>query len=155
MFEYLTNKILDISSLSLADTAKIHASIEYMYNDKFQCNSKEAQLFKRYMNDPQAERKVKHLMESHRNLSFCNRKSDSPVHYVSDFGYNSCLCQFLHPLISYYLLICESFERGVMPHEGSLSEQSAMLIDVIYLIQNLKNEHMEKVRKEASKNTKG
>lgn len=125
--------------------------MEYMYNEKFQCREKERKLYERYSSDPNAQNKVNHILLAHKNSSFCDRKSDKPVHYVDRFGYNSCLCNFSHSLIHYFLIVEENFNRGVMPHSGPLSDQSAYIIDAIYLIQSLKNQHIEEMKKESSK----
>jgi hypothetical protein len=133
------------------DTALIHASMEYLYNEKFQCKSKEQKLYERYASDPQASRKVGHIIRAHQEASFCNKKSPTPIHYVDRYGFNSCLCNFQHPLIHYFITITDNFNRSVMPHEGCLSDQSAYVLDVIYLIQNLKDKYLEEMKKESSK----
>lgn len=147
----MTSKILDISYLSLEDTALIHSSLEYLYNSKFQCDDKERKLYERYSSDVNASKKVEHILKAHREHSYCDKKSDKPIHFVDKFGFNRCLCNFKHPLIHYFLIVTENFNKGVMPHEGSLSDQSAYILDAIYLIQNLKDKYLEEMRKESSK----
>lgn len=101
---------------------------------------------KRYAGDIQAEKKIAHILKAHRDNSGCDLHLDKPMHYLDKYGYNSCLCNFPNPLINYFNIITDNWDLGVMPHEGCLSNQSARVLDAIYLIKSLRQEHLEKLR---------
>lgn len=122
--------------------------MEQQLNPKFQCKSKEMELETRYANDPKGPKKIAHIMAMHQELSCCNSYKDHPVHTVDRFTFNSCLCNYEHLLMNYYLIVTDNYDRAVMPHVGSLSDQSARMLDIIYLIRSIRLEHQEKLRKQ-------
>lgn len=128
--------------------------MELFNNPKFQCESKESDLQERYINDSQAERKIKHLLLAHSEASGCDRYDDKPLHYLDNFGYNSCFCNFTHPLIHYYLTLSENYERGNLPHSGCISDQSSRIIDIINLINFLKQDFQLKMQEEMQNKAK-
>ena len=49
--------------------------------------------------------------------------------------------------MSWFMECEEAFSKGILPYDGSLSEQPAKIMEVIYLLQSLKmdyNIHMQK-----------
>lgn len=125
--------------------------MENLLNEDFQCDSKETALMDRYFDDPQADRKIAHALLAHKERSGCNKFLDTPINHLDKFSFNSCLCNFKNPLIHYFITITDNYERGVLPHNGSLSEQSARLIDVILLISSIRQEHLAKMRERLEK----
>ena len=154
MWEYVTDRILSVSAITFEDEALIRATMELNQNPVFQCNSKVDTLLKRYSLDPDADRKIDHLMKAHSTRSGCDRYEENPLHTVGRFNYHSCLCNFNHPLIHYFFTITDLYEKGTLPHSGSISDQSARLVDIIQLIQMLRQEYtnkmQEKLHKEAN-----
>lgn len=125
--------------------------MECSLNDLFKCDTKRSDLEKRYASDSQAERKINHIILAHQNSSGCNKHLDSPLHFIDQFGYHSCLCNFKNPLINYFNVITDQWEKGVFPHQGCLSDQCARLIDVIYLIKSLRQDHLDKLQDQLEK----
>lgn len=123
--------------------------MEMHLNPSYQCEFKEDEIRKRYISDPQRDKKVSHIMNAHRERNGCGKYFTNSKHYVDRFGFNSCFCGYQHPLIHYYIVLTDNYDKGVLPHSGSLSDQSAYVMDIIYLIRSIRLEHQEKLKKES------
>lgn len=137
--------------ISLYEEATIRASLEVMQNPKFQCPSKESDLETRYSLDSRADVKIQHALTAHALINSCDEYQDKVVHTLDRFGYNSCLCNYSYSLIYYFSILLENYEKGNLPFEGSISDQPSRVIDIIYLIQALKQEYKQKLQKEQTK----
>jgi hypothetical protein len=56
------------------------------------------------------------------------------------------LSNFKYPLFGYVITLFQNYERGVMPFEGSVSEQPAQLMDIFSLLEALKAEQETKLK---------
>ena len=63
------------------------------------------------------------------------------MHEIDDLLFHTCVCNFKHPLMSWFMECEEAFSKGILPYEGSLSEQPAKIMEVIYLLQSLKMDY--------------
>ncbi len=48
------------------------------------------------------------------------------------------ITRFKSSKLSYLLVLLDNYERGNLPHPGSISEQPAQLMDMIHVLQNIK-----------------
>jgi hypothetical protein len=68
------------------------------------------------------------------------------------------LSRFKYPLFGYALQLFENYERGLLPFEGSVSDQPAQVMELFSVIQNLRFEQekkqMEKIKQNGRRQRK-
>lgn len=142
LWEYVSNQIIKISTLSLYDYVCIKAHYTYISEDKFNCDEK----IKKYGKRTGYER-AKEMVQKENG---CNQYFDNIKYYVDNIGYKSCLCTFKHPDMNYYLTLFNQYDKGVLPFKGSLTEQPNKIVEVFNLITGLKaereQESLEKIK---------
>lgn len=77
-------------------------------------------------------------------------------------SFESCGLRFTKPtehlkfdLINYVLTLFEIYEKGSLPFPGSASEQPAQIMEIFFLLNQLKSESQIKLSKEISKQSNG
>lgn len=141
-------EIKRVSELGLNEYIKILANWEYITNPALNCNEKR-KLYK----DPKK-------LEDFENRNGCGFKITKGVRYKLDddrVGIHSCCCDHLHDNFNHILFLHGQFEKGMLPFQGSLSDQPAQIIEIFSLIERLKLKEQQKQQRaaqEAAKSSK-
>lgn len=142
MWNWVYTNIYNISSISIADVALIKASWYALTDEKFQCRK----MFEKLSQRSDAEIVIR-LEKQKRG---CGVYTDSPKIVIDDeFGFHTCLCEpsLHHPNINELLFLFENFKRGLLPYNGSITDQPAQIIEMFQLIENLHFEREQAIQK--------
>lgn len=66
-----------------------------------------------------------------------------------NFIFHKCLCNFRNDSFSYYMQLYNSYKLGMLPFEGSVSDQPAAIMEAFSVIDRLQNERQEQETKKA------
>jgi len=143
MWEYVYQKIWQISTLNTFDIICLKANFNYIAYDQFRCEQKIEEYAARSDYDH-----AKTLVET---ANGCGVIADDVKYTVDGVGYKSCFCTYKHPLFDRYLFLYNNYHRGIMPFEGPITRQPAYLIDAFTILDNLKHEKEEDDRKNQEK----
>lgn len=127
------------------DYARLIANWEYITNPAFNCVEKK----KLYKNPKQ--------LEDFENRNGCGLKITKYVRHKLDddrLGFHSCVCDHLHDNFNHILFLQSQFEKGMLPFDGSLSDQPAQIIEIFNLIERLKLKEQRKQQKAAEEAAK-
>lgn len=140
---------MGISALSLADVAQIKAAWYALTDEKFQCTKIFEKLSQR--NDAEV------VIQVEKNRRGCGVFTAEPKVVIDNqIGFHTCLCNpdFHHPNMSEILFLFENYKRGVLPYNGTLTEQPAQLMEIFQLIENLHFEREQKTQEAAQSKAK-
>ena len=68
----------------------------------------------------------------------CKTVSKDAVQQIDNLKFYTCTCNYRYPLMSWLIQCVDGWEKGILPYNGSLSDQPAKIMDAIYLLQRLK-----------------
>lgn len=128
------HQILDLSSISEYDYARIKASWVNLTDDNFQCARAEEE----YSNRRNAEVDI-----SYRRIEKgCGKMFENPRVIIDSIGFHSCLC---HPSFQYenmggIISIYEDYKNGMLPDKGGSLDQTSYNMDLIGLVGQLHDE---------------
>jgi len=146
LWEYIYQKVWQISTLSTFDLVCIKANFNYIAYDQFRCEQKIEEYAVRSTYE-----KAKVLVES---ANGCGVIHDKVKWEVDGVGYKSCFCTYKHPEFNRYLFLYNNYSKGIMPFEGPVTRQPAFIIDVFTILDNLKHEKEDDDRKKEEKENK-
>ncbi len=82
----------------------------------------------------------------------CDRIVDKSIYEVDGFEYNTCMCNFIHPELDLFLTYFTEYEtHGNWPYKGTIADQPNYIVEVIKLLQSLKNKKEIEDNKAAQK----
>lgn len=123
------------SYLSVAEERVIRTSLHCIDDERFQC-----------FRCPETSREKKMCEKVSTNVHF---KLDQDLHF------KTCPGNFYRPEIIPLLEMFRSYEAGVMPYPGSLSEQPNKLIEAMGVISQYKHMVKENERRRAAMKARG
>ena len=130
---------MDASGISQADTIKLYSSFVYMTTDALNCKKT-------------SERTTKDKTIVQHNCDFHYKRK---IFELDDITWYSCLCRFIHPSFHQLMVLSKQYEKGILPDEGGMLEQSNLLIEHLELLDYLKNLHKEQQHKENERKQNG
>ena len=136
--------------MSNYDYATIKATWLNQTDPNFQCKKAEEILSKRKDADV--------VIKLRRKENGCGVMKDSPKIMLDEIGYHSCLCNqsYQNPLLHALIELSDDCENGILPESGGSLDQSAMTMELISLINSLKQERQIKLQElEAKRNKHG
>lgn len=132
VWHLVVRRIDEVSSLSLVESALMVGQYQHTLSGK---GSSESTLTERgYSEAALVEARIKAL------------GSFRPVESAG-FRFTQPLDRFRSDILGYSLFLFENYERGQLPFPGSVSEQPAQIMEIFALIQTLRAEQDEKLRK--------
>lgn len=88
-------------------------------------------------------------------LARCKSIQEKPVWSKDDYVSYACPCQNIHHLATQLVQAAHSMKVGILPYDGGLFEQPAILMELVSMTQSFLIEQEQKEMKEAhSKNQK-
>lgn len=115
-----------------------------MTDENFQCEKTFAALSKRKDADI--------VIEHERKRRGCGVITEEPKITLDDhhIAFHSCLCHenFQYPLMDQILFLHDKYNKGILPYEGSLTDQPNKIIEIFQLIDQL---HQEREQQQAKK----
>ncbi len=126
-----------ISSVGIEEYVQLLANWEYSTNEKqYNCSTK----MLKYNGEQ---------LEDFKNVNGCGfRITEEPRRTIDNINFHSCVCDHLHPDMNHLLFLHSKYEEGVLPFEGSLSDQPNHIIEIFHILDRKKMEWKEKNRKE-------
>lgn len=127
-------RVLDISCISLYESALINATWLSLTSEDFQCAKIESFYEKR--SDAEIAIKMRRITQG------CGVISDRVRVEVNNIQYHSCLCHdnFQYPAIGYLIQLRQNYENGILPFAGGVLEQPAQVMEMIQLMVQLQQE---------------
>ena len=95
-----------------------------------QCESKVQEHIKKGLDPDLAEKTIK-------TINMCDKVSDKPLHDIDDILFYTCVCNFKHPMMGFFLDATEAYDNGILPFKGGYSDQPAKMIEIISLIKRM------------------
>lgn len=129
-----------MSSLSFQDSMTLKCSFEYAF--KLKCKELVGEHIKKGY-----PRKI--AQDTVYKKHSCKTISPTPVYIIDNLEFRKCPCNFLNPFFDFFFAAACSYENGVLPYPGSLSDQPATAMEAMFLLINLKEEYK---REEENKN---
>lgn len=134
MWEYIYYRIHEISSLTDSE----YVALVGNYNNIDQNDEEQALRDRGY-----SEARIKHILKDSTGTSF---KSLNVIFHAKN--------NLKHPFFSYFINLFMSFQKGILPFEGALVDQPAKIIEVFDVLQQLRYESEEAMRKTLEKENK-
>ena len=100
------------------------------------CKNKVKQLVTRGMTPKDAKHRVEMGCNTHKLHA-----------QTEEFEYWRCTCKFHNPMVPYLLQCANYVKQGILPFEGGLLDQPAILMEAITVVQNFLHEEEERHRK--------
>jgi len=117
--------ILQVSTLHPGETAILLASLESLFEKRFNCDD----CLGRYGDSVRGkERSV-----AHRRKKGCFDYT-SQVYVLDDYKYLSCIGNFQDISVRYYWELFQKYEKNILPYKGSLQEQPNKIIEIFNFI---------------------
>ena len=141
-------RIHEISQLGTVEYAQTLATWHTLINPQFQC--KEAE--ERYEKRKDAEIVIEH----ERKRKGCGVISKETKVEIDGINFHSCLCHdnFKDITISDYLFLHDQFKIGTLAFEGALLSQPSKYIELMKLINRLRNEYEAEMQKSQQQGSK-
>ena len=132
---YLVECIKSISTITNKDYAEICSAFVTLTEPKYRCNDCK----RKYSSDPIKWKK-------HREHMACNYNAEKPRHfYRPDYNnkgnpkvnYTKCIGNYYGSFWANLINYHPSYDKGLLPFEGSLMNQPAKFVEVMDLVHNL------------------
>jgi hypothetical protein len=131
-----------LSGPSLYDKATLQMTIEFLLK-KNNCHNIISELKNR------KDDAAPILLKS--QLTKCSTRSDKPLWQNSDYEVYGCPCNYLHPSALILIQAASAMKIGVLPYDGGLLDQPAILMELIAIAQGVLSDYEEKMMKEQQK----
>jgi len=93
-------------------------------------------------------------IEAHKNRNGCGKIQPTARQTHGVVKFHNCYCDHLHSGMEHLLFIYEHYCKGLLPHSGTILDQSNKLIEIIRLIDRLKHERDLKIQEEQARRLK-
>ena len=130
---------MESSSLAPGDMIKLYSSFVYATTDALNCRKT-------------LDRTTKEKTEVQHNCKFQHKRK---VFELDEITWYSCLCRFLHPNFHQLMVLSKQYEKGILPDDGGMLDQSNLVIEHLELLDHLKNLHKEEQHKEHERKSNG
>jgi len=130
-------RIEEISSVTNKDRVEIVSTLKALYDDRYYCNT----CLIKY-DDQQRKHK------------FCETTAPAIIALHENIQYQTCPGNFFSESALYWVKAEESFEKGIMPFEGSFMRQPNKAIEVMKIIGDFKLQEKIRMQKQANQRLK-
>lgn len=137
---------MDVSSISNYDYATIKATWYHHTSPEFQCKQAEEILSRR--------KDAELVIQNRRKEKGCGVFSDEVKVEIDGISFYSCLChpEYQNPHLHTYMAMSDALKSGVTPEVGGYLDQASKTMEIIELIESLRQEHQQKMQEERNKN---
>jgi hypothetical protein len=91
--------------------------------------------------DKDSEQQLKNRNYPQHMLDAALKNTRHPEIIAAGLRFSVPLTRFKYSLMNYLMYLLENYERGVLPFDGAPSEQPAQAIELLNLVQLLKQEY--------------
>ena len=128
---------MELSELTPGETAILLASLESLFDKKFNCND----CLSRYKNTERGRERSVNYRRKMGCFDYTSR-----TYQLEDFKFYSCIGNFQDTSVRYYWELFQKYQQNMLPYRGSLQEQPNKIIEIFNFIEAILKRKQDKAK---------